>query len=325
MERRETLNPKTAYSQLYQIERKTAELLRQNHPKELGIIGVDYVNRQRWVKRPPSTLYWAGLRRYGIFNGGMSLNDYLKAVCALKGETYALKSLGNRNDTEDSDDKDAGMAQGVHFFPQLPYRTDWKQNLSLHLTQEEAEFLAGKIKHAAPNSLLTHLLTTHNQDIFKCDSFEALSAVIDDPRLKADCDMAVGFAKFLYVLRAVYNVVASGGKNEEATTAIEQLRDDLARYSDIDIDGIFVRLSVVNGRLHDFLTDSKKAMERGDVEALKTLVTKREKDIKGSARAKTVNVGMVDVNKWIGGKYLDYRLTQAKQLLKEIFDGGANV
>lgn len=321
LERSETLNPHVAYSKLYEIERSTAEILHKSNPHELGIIGGGYVNRREWIKRPPSTLYWAGLRRFGIFNGNLSLSEYLKAACALKSDKDTLKKLGNRNDAEDCDDKDAGAVQSVRFFSVPTYKSNWKENLTIQLTKKEAEYLKSKIKHSAPDSLLVYLLNSKNEDIFKCDSFETLSALIDDKKIKADCDMAVEFSKFLYVLRVVYNIVISQGKNESANRIIDELRPDLKQYSEIDIESIFFRLGISNSGLKTFLFDSKKTMAIGDIENLKMLVTKREKSIKGPSRAKTMNAGTFEENKWFGGTYLDYRFPQAKQLIKEILDG----
>lgn len=315
------LHYNTAYSKLYEIERSTAEILHKNHPHELGVIGGGYVNRREWIKRPPSVLYWAGLRRLGIINGNISLNEYLKALCALKSDKDTLKKLGNRNDAEDCDDKDAGFIQSVRFFSVPTYRQGWKGNLTLRLTRQEAEYLRERIKRTASDSLLFYLLDSGNEDILKCDSFETLTALVNDKRIRDYCDMAVAFGKFLYVLRVVYNMVVSQGKNEKANEIIAEFRPNLTRYAGINIESIISCLRIVDSKLRTFLYDSKQAMAEGDIEKLKLIVTNREKSIKGSSRAKTVNAGSFDKNKWIGGTYLDYRFAQAKQLLKEIRDG----
>ncbi|MCH5162825.1 MAG: hypothetical protein J1G38_04980 [Clostridiales bacterium] len=324
LERSELPNPNVAYKRLYEIERASAAILHKANPQELGIIGVDYINRREWVKRPPSTLYWAGLRRYGIFKGAHSLSEYLKAMCALKSDKDTLKKLGSRNDTEDCDDKDAGAMQTVRFFPDLrTYQPNWKEKLTVRLTKKEAEYLKDKIKRAAPDSLLVHLLNSKKDDILKCDSFEALSELVDDKKLKADCDMAIAFSNFLYVLRVVYNIVISQGENESANKIISELQHDLKRYADIDIDAIFLRLDIFNRGLKSFLDESKREMAAGNIDALKTIVAKRERSIK-QGRAKTLNPLPEYADKWIGGKQLDYRFTQAKQLIKDIFDGEAS-
>lgn len=324
LEHGDVTNTSTAYTKLYAIERETAEILHRSNPRELGIIGGEYEGKRDWIKRPPSTLYWAGLRRYGIFGGNSSLSEYLKATCALKRDKETLKKLGNRNDAEDCDDKDAGAVQSIRFFSVPTYHTDWKEKLTIQLTREEAEYLKNKIRLSAPDSLLVYLLNTKNRAFFDCNSFEAISSIIDDDKLKADCEMAVGFSNFLYVLRTVYNIVISMGENEQANSEMERLAPNLKSFSDIDIEAIFLRLSIKNDKLKNFLQNSKKAMVEGNIEELKVLVTNRERSIKGSSRAKTMNASSVYADKWIGGGYLDYRLGRVQQLLKDIFDGEAD-
>lgn len=317
-------NPSTAYARLYAIERETSEILHRSNSNEFGIIGGGYSGKHDWIKRPPSTLYWAGLRRYNIFGGDSSLSEYLKATCALKRDKDTLKKLGNRNDTEDCDDKDAGAVQSIRFFSVPTYHSNWKENLTIQLTKEEAEYLKNKIRLAAPDSLLVYLLNTKNKEFFNCNSFKAVSSIIDDEKLKADCEMAVEFSNFLYVLRTVYNIVISMGENEQANLEMKRLQPHLETYSNIDIEAIFLRLGIKNKGLSDFLPKAKKAMADGNIEELKVLVTRRERSIKGSSRAKTMNASSVYADKWIGGGYLDYRLGRVQQLLKDILDGESN-
>ena len=135
LERGDVTNPSEAYTKLYAIERETAEILHKNNSNEFGIIGGGYSGKRDWIKRPPSTLYWAGLRRYGIFGGEGSLSEYLKAICALKRDKDTLKKLGNRNDAEECDDKDAGAVQSIRFFSVPTYHSNWKENLTIQLTK----------------------------------------------------------------------------------------------------------------------------------------------------------------------------------------------
>lgn len=327
LERSDITNPNVAKTRLYDIEREVSEILHKNDPKELGIIGGDYIGRRDWIRRPPSTLYWAGLRRYGIFNESLSLFEYFKASCSLKKlkkDNDALKKLGNKNDKEDCDDRDAGATQNARYFTVRTYRTNWKDDLSIRLTKAEAQYLKERIILSAPDSLLAYFLKTNDQDIFKCKSFNALPAIIRDEKLKDDCETAVDFSNFLYVLRVVYNLVVSREKNQEANKIIDELRPDLKELSDIDINAIFLRLEITNRDLRSFLSNAKTAMADGNIDRLKFIVTEREGHIKGKERAKTMNAGTFDENKWFGGRHLDYRLLQATQLLRDIFDGETN-
>ena len=81
------------------MERSCAEMFLAKNQDEAGIIGKRSLSGGRWVKRTPADIYWAGLRRYGIFVGGkLSLTEYVRASCAEKGRKQNLLRLGSRRD-----------------------------------------------------------------------------------------------------------------------------------------------------------------------------------------------------------------------------------
>lgn len=103
-------NPNRMLRTLDEVERKCGEKLIGNGEDTDGIIGSRSLAQNKWVKRTPADIYWAGLRNYGIFTGGtLSLSEYIRAMCALKNQKATITKLGNRNDNADEgDDKDAG-------------------------------------------------------------------------------------------------------------------------------------------------------------------------------------------------------------------------
>jgi hypothetical protein len=332
LEHSDIKKPKAAYDQLYKIEQNISASLLKSCPNETGIIGSSQLNIDKWVKRPPSALYWAGLRRYGIFNGDYSLNEYLKAICALKAEKSSIKQLGNRNDNADADDKDAGDIQGIHFFSLQAYTPNWKDNLTIQLTTEEANYLKGKIISSCPNSLIAYILKNKLTSILSCDNFEAVIGCIQDDKIIADCKMAVAFGRFTYVLYVIYNILTSNGENEKANLALKELQPNFGIIANLNIEAIYDRLNLSNDKLanrnlKNFLLSSQSAMRSGDVEKLKILVKEREKRLKGENRAKTFHAGTFDKDAWFGvdSKLLDYRFSQARQIIKDIFEGEGNV
>ena len=60
-------------------------------------------------------------------------------------------------------------------------------------------------------------------------------------------------------------------------------------------------------------------MSDGDIEGLKTEIRKREHDLKLS-RAKTMHPGEFDEKAWFGGGQLDYRFSDAKTIIKDIWE-----
>ena len=142
-------NPNRMLRALDEIERKCGEILITGKDRE-GIIGNRSLSHNRWVKRTPADIYWAGLRSFGIFTGGtLSLSEYVRAMCALKNQKTTLTKLGNRNDNAeegDLDDKDAGNLFHMQFWKIPTYYDKWIDDLNIKLTKEEGTFLKGHLK-----------------------------------------------------------------------------------------------------------------------------------------------------------------------------------
>jgi hypothetical protein len=94
-----------------------------------------------WVARKPSDIYWNGIRTFGIFcDYGLSIPEYVSLAVKLK-EQKSVSRLGNRNDDaeeNDKDDSDAGDIGNIRFWNLPIYHDDWRDNLTIELTQEEA-------------------------------------------------------------------------------------------------------------------------------------------------------------------------------------------
>ena len=99
-------NPNNFLRAFDEIEKECGERLLDGDDTE-GVIGSRSLAQGQWVKRTPAEIYWGGLRNYGIFTGGnLSLTEYVRAMCALKNNKTYVKSLGNRNDSEENDGDD---------------------------------------------------------------------------------------------------------------------------------------------------------------------------------------------------------------------------
>ena len=60
--------------------------------------------------------------------------------------------------------------------------------------------------------------------------------------------------RFLFVLRTVYNIVVSEGKNDRANTFWDEMQADLPDLAAVDLESIFARLGIIrNVRLCTFL------------------------------------------------------------------------
>ena len=114
-------NPSRCLKIFDEVERQCGEQLISSGEDTEGIVGSRSLGQNRWVKRTPADIYWAGLRSYGIFRGNLSLSEYIRAICRMKSDKAELLKLGNKNDeTEDrdGDDKDAGALFKMQFLIQ---------------------------------------------------------------------------------------------------------------------------------------------------------------------------------------------------------------
>ena len=271
-------------------------------------------------------MYWAGLRYYGIFTGGtISLTEYIHAMSKMKSQKETLKKLGNHNDTAEegvTDDKDAGDLFRMQFLKIPTYQDNWIDDLSIKLTVEEGDFLKKQMLNAFPESMLAYILRNDLTEVFNCKSFQDMESLIKQfpDQIQQDYYLAKEFSEFLFVLRTIYNMIVSEGKNEDANVVWENLKPDLKELAAVDLESIFGRLGIIrNVFLCNFLRKSQSLMEAGDLEGMMTEIKRRERELKQS-RAKTLHPGEFDPYIWYGGGLLDYRFGNAKVIIGDIFE-----
>lgn len=319
-------NPGKVLRAFDEIERSCGQILLRQNRLESGIIGGRSLRGGRWVKRTPAEIYWAGLRRYGIFAfEGLSLTEYVGASCTTKTQKQTLRRLGNRRDDaeeSETDDRDAGNGLYSQFWNMPLYRKDWMDRLEIRLTQEEGAFLKKRIIASCPDSMLAYILKYDRREVSELDSFRALEPLMGTfpARLQTDYALAVDFSDFLLVLRTVYNMIVSQGENADANRLWVEFVPFLHDIALVDLEAIFSRLQITDLRLCSFLSKAQKLMEAEDLDGLKLEIIRREDQLKGPARAKTRHPEQFDHSQWYGGGALDYRFGNAKTILKDIFE-----
>ena len=144
--------------------------------------------------------------------------------------------------------------------------------------------------------------------------------VLFPEEIQKDYELAVAFSNFLYVLRVLYNVIISGGQNEEANSELERLTPGMAARASVDLESIFDKLMVRrNIFMCGFLRKARTLMAQCDVEGLKTEVKRRERELKQN-RAKTLHPGEFILSYWYGGRELNYRFANARVIISDIFE-----
>lgn len=319
-------NPAKAMRELDQIEQDCGKTFLKNNPGIDGIIGSRALASGGWVKQAPSRIYWAALRKYGFFlNGELTLPEYVRVICALKADKANTLSLGNRNDKanddKDHDDQDAGSVAGIHFWDIPTYRYDWRDNLSMELTQEEGAFLKKKMVSRYPDSMLAYVLENHVDAFFQCSSFQELESIIHlfPEEMQDDYYLALQFSDFLEAINVKYNLIISDEKNVEAVRIWNEMQGSLDERASVDLTRIVNRLKVYNPDLVRFLSDVKDAMLAHDEAKLKNAIVYRERSLKTS-RAKVLHPGEFDDEAWYGIGALDYRFYRTKTILADIVE-----
>ena len=346
IERRKETNYRKALSILDSTEEQCAKILIANGEDTDRVIGIRSLRQKKWVKRTPASIYWSGLRTYGILKAGdISLTQFADLMCRKNKQYLDIKKIGHYtkpDENVDTDDKDAGNDLHIQFWNLPKYPDNWQETLDINLTKEEGAFLKERIIASCGDSMLANILQNKNiKEIIACESFENLGSLIKDfpedfpEKLRDDYYLAYDFSNFVYVLRILYNIIVSAGKNKEANEKWEEEKPHIYDYAkSLELKKIFERLNLIgHTRLYNFLNDAQKVMQTGllqkeDYDKMINLIISREVYLKHEKRAKTIHPGEFDPNIWFGGKKLDYRFKRNGIIIvKDIYEsesGGQN-
>ena len=326
MELSKESNPNRILKEFNELERFCGEVFMAKGEDTEGIIGNRSLRQGKWVKRTPADIYWAGLRTFNIFtSGSLSLTEYVRASCALKNQKTSLSKLGNSNDgTEDKvgDDKDAGDLYRMQFWNIPTYTSNWQDDLQIQLTSEEGNYLKRQIILSCPDTMMAYILKNNHIEALELKDFSSLERIIGvfPKEIQNDYILAKDFSDFMYVLRTIYNIIVSDGKNEKANGEWNRLKAELKKRSNVDLDAIFARLQIYNkSSLCSFLRKEKELMYSENLEGMKMEIRRRERELKQN-RAKTMHLGELPTDVWYGGGEMDYRFNNASSIMKDIFE-----
>ena len=306
-------------------EKECGIKLLESNPKAEGVIGTRVLPKG-WVARKPSDIYWNGIRTYGIFcDYGLSIPEYVSLAMKLNTQKSSAK-LGNRNDEaeeNEKDDSDAGDIMNVNFWNLPIYYDNWRDNLTIELTNEEALYLDKQIQKGAKGSLLEYVLK-NRIDMNKYEDFVSMAADLSEKveeKLSYMMKLACEFNNLVYMARVRFNVMLSEGENEAVISEWGRLKPQVKRRANVDLSAVFHELELHNPGTYLFLSKLQEAFKALDIEAADELIKKRERRLKGINRAKLNRTKEFDHSKWIGGKELDYRFSNARRIINDIYSG----
>lgn len=301
-----------------------------------GLIGIDAGDA---LQRLPRDIYWFGLGRWGIRRFTGSVERYHASLDGW----YRAERAAHRSDGGE---------------PIAPSRTNWLASLpeappdlferaTFDLTATEADFLAERIRHAAPGSLLAACVGAADPGLAGADYPWQIATDALPDRLRADLETARRYALVMEGAALLYNrmlaeaLAAHTGTDQAA--AVDRYGTELARWADEmdaedrvlrawDLDLSWIRLLQIHpGVSRPAWAFSRDWMMRAIVDPrgivddgeARTRIAYRERQTKG-ALARLQNVRALE--RWSGASgtgRLSYRWPTVRAIVADIRAGAA--
>lgn len=287
-------------------------LVRNSDTNENGIIGKDALRQKRTVKMKPSSIYWNGLRTFGILRSGkMSLGNACDIVMA---KSKKLKIYSTKTDGETFDDQTANNEDFTLFSP-VSSDYNFESDMKIALTKNEAEFLSDKIlkAHATRSSLLAFLI----KEKLNVESFDEIPVEILPDHIKRYYLLAKDFAEFIYGAHIRYNVIYSNYEETDIIDVFENWRENFD-FKSFDLNSVFGSINC-NYSTRKFCEDFLKAVTSGNTTDLDELIVTRERSVKG-ARSKLLKPTEYEYTQ-VHNYKLTYRFGTAKTIISDIIKG----
>lgn len=299
-----------------------------DHKEGSGVIGITK-RRGNSIARKASTIYWNGIQTYNfISTGGLSLPAYLKRSVGQNLESLISEVLEGDDSTDDADADHENQ-----FKIKVPYDSSWKNNLTLDLTVDEAEFFKSRILTIAKGRLFSELLINGDlqEEFLSSDDFMTFAKNSSNINLKDsirnDLVLAHDFSQLMYGVHISYNCqVHKMAYND--TSYEEMFRDWIKklRFSMLDFQAFdpinlpSATRASTNEFIRQWWTEAKQGFP--DRKRRDELIRKQESVVKGR-KARIVFKKLEDVreDRWIGLALLNYRFIQASRILTDILGG----
>jgi hypothetical protein len=309
----------------------------QDDPQD-GIIGESFFNKQGEVQRKPSSAYWTGIRQFGLIRTNLSLQVFCRKF---GNPNQPLLELVQGTDKTKGDDPDASE-QANETINGPDYDKDWIDNLTVHLSQEEATFLSHQIEAKVPSSLLGQILldASVRQQFIElpgdwnfttlADEAPFLGQFPDD--LKKIIVAARDFWQLMCGAHIRYNCLL---QKRHGTTALREdfeadwneWKSELASFPWDSWDtGFLWELTKSHQRRvreHTirFVESWIEGIRGGKpTDSLDELVVRQERFNKKS-RARLHPTAEESIGKWVGIADLNYRLNEARTIIRDIHHG----
>ncbi len=309
-----------------------------NHKNAIppGIIGKESLDSG--VSRKPSSVYWNGLRQLSIINAQLSLREFVAQYQDL---------LNSKVKEHEEDDEPSSVT--AHMVPKPDcYEPQWLDDVSLELTEREAEFLRSRLltssktgfsiltqvfKHRLENRVLTTLENTTNSSWQIEALYECLKDSPVSPNTKECLKKALEFSFVLKGAHIRYNILLankSGNSDfkdnleDEFALWLEQARSNQSYFTQDNIDSWYQLAFGLSERINK---RTRKFIE-GWCHLIMTQSPTRELDKCVRVQAIANKEGRCLLNKalseqqgWVGMYNLEFRWPTARTILRDIQEG----
>lgn len=303
-----------------------------------GIIGESFADKQGEVQRKPSSVYWTGIRQFGLIHTNLSLQAFCRKFA---NPDQPLQDLVQGSDKTKGDDPDA--AEHPNEAINTPdYDVDWIDSLEIHLSHEEASFLSGQMGARVPLSLLGQILL--DADVRRqflelpfawnfttfADEAPFLDQFPND--LQRVIVAARDFWQLMYGAHIRYNclIQAKHGTRQlqsEFELLWDEWKADLTnfRWDRWDTGVLWKLTKLHNRRVKEHTINFVEAWIEGihataSTEKLDAFVIRQER-LNKRARARLFTTADVSEKEWVGINDLNYRLNVARTIIHDIDTG----
>jgi hypothetical protein len=307
------------------------------HPQD-GIIGERFYKKQGEVQRKPSSAYWVGIRQFGLIRTELSLQAFCRKYA---NPDQSLLELVKGTDKSKGDDPDA-FENGNEGIVCPAYDADWIDQLSLNLSVDEATFLSNQIAAKVPQSLLGQALLDPNlrEQFVELPNNWNFTTLADEASFVQQ--LPGGLTKTIFAARDFWQLMH--GAHIRYNCLLQEQHGTKSKKGEFDSEweGWMKALAAFDwgrwntGALWDQVKLHQRTIRKHTVqfveswidglrnhlplEKLDKLVANQERYNKKS-RARLQPNSRESVNEWIGISDLNYRLFQARTIIRDIHNG----
>lgn len=300
-----------------------------------GIIGISALDTG--VLRKPSEIYWGGLRTFGLIDTRLSRAEFCRV---LDQPAQTLRATLAGSDKEQGDDRDAVASSSLVRLPS--YDPQWRENLSVSLTNEEAGFLLNQMNQPAlVGSLWSELLQKEDlRKLILSDgvTFPSLPELLKGKvpgQLSRLLQQAVDFWDLLEGAHIRYNVLLQ--KKFGNPDLLDQFEEQWVQWctqietfdwSGWSVSSLWSLAGTSGHNIREFTRvfvekwceEIRRGFKRPEVdERLDDLVARQE--LRNKGKKSRLHQTEISIRQWIGIADLNYRFPKALRLLKDLQEG----